>query len=207
MGTTCVFSSGYSRVLTAAVTVLAVVVSLSVLDHPARTIALTVLLSALGVLLAAALFWRPAVEVSDGEVVIRNVLRTIRAPWPAYVGHEVRWSLVVSTSGGSWTAWSAPRASSTAAALRRGPHGVPEGEAEPAAMSRATSRTSAGSSAEVVAHAIDERHRALVRAGHLAGAARTTEDHDTRPTVTWHRTTLVAAAVLALAAVVVATAG
>ncbi|NTW41982.1 MAG: PH domain-containing protein [Cellulomonadaceae bacterium] len=207
MGTTCVFSSGYGRVLTSAVAVLAVLVTISVLDQPVRTITLTVLLAALSLVVVWALFWRPAVEVSDGEVVIRNVLRTIHVPWPAYVSHDVRWSLVVTSNGGAWTAWSAPRSSGSASALRRGPHGLAEVEAGPAAMARATSRRPAGSSAEVVAHAIDERHRALVRAGHLTGAARTAEDNDIRPTVTWHRTTVVAAAVLALAAVAVAVAG
>lgn len=65
-------------------------------------------LLALGALAVWAMFWRPVVAVSDGEVVLRNVLRTIRIPWPSLNAVETRFALVLHTSGGRFTAWAAP---------------------------------------------------------------------------------------------------
>lgn len=60
------------------------------------------------VLVAWSAFWRPAVEVSDGEVVLRNVWRTVHVPWPAL--HEVddRLGLRLVTAYGSYQAWAVP---------------------------------------------------------------------------------------------------
>lgn len=55
-----------------------------------------------------AVFDRPYVRVSDGGVEIGNVLRTVRIPWPAVTGVELRWGLRVVTVRGGYTAWSVP---------------------------------------------------------------------------------------------------
>ena len=44
-----------------------------------------------------ALFWRPAVVVSDGGVQIVNVLRTIVLPWPAIERVDTKWALTLFT--------------------------------------------------------------------------------------------------------------
>jgi hypothetical protein len=143
---------------------------------------LTVAASALAALLTWALFWRPRVEVSDGGVLIVNVLRTIEAPWPVVDRAEAGWSLVVHTRTGRWTAWAAPQGSALGAAR-------PE---------RAT--------AEAVAAAVEERRTALLAAGHLDGARRAAEAHGLRETVTWHLGTIAAAVALAAVTVVAAAA-
>ncbi|WP_182113315.1 MULTISPECIES: PH domain-containing protein [unclassified Actinotalea] len=176
-----VFSSGYGRVLTALTAVAAVVAVAGLAGSVAvRDLVLGAALAGLAVLAVWALFARPAVEVSDGEIVIRNVLRTVRIPWPTVEGADVRWNLVVRTTSGEWTAWAAPRSSDTARPLRRGRQGP----------------------AEAAADAIDERLTELRAAGHLDGARETAREHGIRPTVTWHAGTLLAAAGLVVVAAV-----
>lgn len=63
---------------------------------------------ALAVTLAWLIFWQPSVTVSDGGVVIRNVLRTIELPWPSITDVDTRWALTLHTSYGRFVAWSAP---------------------------------------------------------------------------------------------------
>lgn len=60
------------------------------------------------VLLAWLAFWRPAVEVSDGEVVLRNVWRTIHVPWPALQEVDGRLGLRLVTAYGGYQAWAVP---------------------------------------------------------------------------------------------------
>ena len=113
MGGTSTFASTYGRWLTGAAAAAAVValISVAVVDGVAESLTLVPLFG-LVVLLVWALFWNPAVEVSDGEIVVRNVLATVRIPWPAYRGITVRYSLVVHTTGADVTAWAAPPATS-----------------------------------------------------------------------------------------------
>lgn len=63
---------------------------------------------ALVVLMAWLAFWRPAVEVSDGGVVLRNVWRTVHVPWPAMLEVDGRLGLRLVTAYGSYQAWAAP---------------------------------------------------------------------------------------------------
>lgn len=52
-------------------------------------------------------FWTPYVEVSDGGVVLRNVLRTVTLPWPAIEEIQGRYGLELTTAYGRFTAWAA----------------------------------------------------------------------------------------------------
>jgi hypothetical protein len=58
-------------------------------------------------LLGWAAFWEPYVEISDGEIVVRNTLRTVHVPWPAIEAVEGRYGLRLVTTYGSVTAWAA----------------------------------------------------------------------------------------------------
>ncbi len=133
---------------------------------------------------AWALFWRPRVEVSDGGVLVVNVTRTIEMPWPVFVAAEAGWSLVVTTTHGRWTAWAAPRASGTGAALRRGRPRRPVGRRRDRAPG------ASGRPPRWWPQAITQRHDALVSAGHLDGARRVAEREGIRPAVTWHVATI-----------------
>ncbi len=201
MGPTDVFCSTPGRVLTGA-TALAAVLLVAFLagDVPTADLLLAASLGALAVLVVWAVLGRPSVEVSDGTVVLENVLRTVTVPWPTLVGTEVGWSLVVRTTAGRWTAWAAPRASGTARAVRRGR----DSTTEPVATTRSAGdgeRRRHPGTAEAVAAAIDERLAALRWAGHLDGAERMVAEHGLRPTVRWHRTTIGCAVGLVLVAV------
>lgn len=219
MHPTYVFSSAYGRVLTVVTGVAAVVAALAVAgDLPVRDVITTVLLGALVTVLVWATLGRPEVQVSDGEVVLVNVTRTVRIPWPLLDRAEARWSLEVHTADGRrWTAWAAPRSSAAAGAMRaaRG-RGAAEGNrlrwmawaapragADPARDRGAPERTRRPATAEGVRSAIQERHAALLQAGHLDGARTRAADAGLRVTVSWHVGTI--AGVLALTGAVVAT--
>lgn len=160
MGATQEFSSTYGRWLTGGAALAAVIALVSVFFADGVSESLHLLpMMGLVVLLVWALFWRPAVVVSDGEVVVRNVLATVRIPWPTYRGVTVRYSLVVHTTGKDVTAWAAPRSSGTAQRMRR--RRTPEG---PLGAGRHNAN------AERVADAIVERQAALKEAGFLDGA-------------------------------------
>jgi hypothetical protein len=58
-------------------------------------------------LLGWAVFWVPRIEVSDGGVVMVNILRTIQVPWPAIEGVDGRYGLQLRTAYGGYTAWAA----------------------------------------------------------------------------------------------------
>ncbi|WP_028047406.1 PH domain-containing protein [Cellulomonas sp. URHE0023] len=188
MGGTQEFTSTYGRWLTGAAAAAAVIalVSVLVIDGVAEALQLVPLL-ALIVLLVWALFWNPAVEVSDGEVVVRNVTATVRIPWPAYRGVTVKYSLVVHTTGSDVTAWAAPRSSGTAQRLRRrravtGPLGPGRHNAN----------------ADRVADAIVERQAALKDAGYLKDAQRAVAA-GIGPQRRWHWLTITGVVVLAAA--------
>ncbi|OYX55823.1 MAG: hypothetical protein B7Y93_04385 [Micrococcales bacterium 32-70-13] len=63
------------------------------------------------VLLAAvtwALYWMPAVEVLEHEVIVRNPLSTWHVPWPAIERIDTKWALTLFTPRGKIEAWAAP---------------------------------------------------------------------------------------------------
>ncbi len=199
MGPTEVFVSRYARVLTGATWAVALIVVGGFSTAADRhQLALAASASALAALAAWALFWRPRVEVSDGGVLLVNVLRTVEVPWPLLDEARAGWSLEVHTSTGRWTAWAAPRSSGTTRAIRR----APRGRSEAADLAAGPG---AEASAEAVAAAIGRRHSALLAAGHLDGARRRAELAGLRETVTWHRGTIAAALALAALTAVLAT--
>ncbi|MEZ0449273.1 PH domain-containing protein [Cellulomonas sp. ICMP 17802] len=192
MGTTQEFSSIYGRWLTGATALLAVVAMVVTLlqEGAEQTLRLLPVTGAI-VLVVWALFWRPAVEVSDGEIVVRNVLATVRIPWPAYRGVTVKYSLVLHTTGRDVTAWAAPRSSATGRWLR-------SSRRRPAS---AEPRREHGS-AEAVAEAVVDRHDALAAAGYLRGAEVARVAGDLRPVRSWHWATIAGTVVLAALATV-----
>lgn len=200
MRPTLEFSSSYGRALTVAAgaVALAAVISVGVQDGLGEVVRALPLVG-LVVLVIWALFWRPAVVVSDGGVLVRNPLRSTHIPWPTYRGLTVQWSLVLHTTDGDLTAWAAPRSSGTAARMRRG---TSDDEVVTATKDARLSGT-----AEDVAAAIDARHRALSDAGFLRDAEQARTAGGIRPERRWHVATIAALVVLvAAAAAVLATA-
>ncbi|GAB2751120.1 PH domain-containing protein [Nocardioides pakistanensis] len=108
MGETLTYRSGFSRGLAVVAVSLAaaLLVWLAVTDPPAALryagpVGLVAALAWLG-------FWRPAVEVSDGGVQLRNVWRTVHVPWPALQDVDSRLGLRLVTAYGSFQAWAVP---------------------------------------------------------------------------------------------------
>ena len=188
MAPTDVFFSTPGRVLSG-LTALAALLLVAGLagDVRAADLVLAAALGSLAVLTVWAVLGRPCVEVSDGTVVLRNVLRTVTIPWPTVRRTEVGWSLVVHTTAGRWTAWAAPRSSGTARAVRRrrgdASADAPDGDAAGVVAPDAHGRRHHAATAEAVAAAIDDRLDALRRAGHLDGAERVVAEHGLRPTI------------------------
>ncbi|WP_422933787.1 PH domain-containing protein [Sinomonas sp. P47F7] len=55
-----------------------------------------------------ALFWRPAVVVSDAGVELVNPLRRIGVPWEALAYVDTKFALTLGTESGKFSAWAAP---------------------------------------------------------------------------------------------------
>lgn len=190
MRPTLEFSSRYGRALTAAAGAVALVAVVAVgMQDGLGEVVRALPLAGLVVLAVWALFWRPAVVVSDGGVLVRNPLRSTHVPWPTYRGLTVQWSLVLHTTDGDVTAWAAPRSSGTAARMRRSPAD------ETVATSTQDARLPG--TAEDVAAAIGERHRALADAGFLRDAEQARTAGGIRPERRWHVATIAALVVLA----------
>jgi len=200
---TDVYGSVPGRVLTAATALTVVVLVASLVgEAPARDVVLAASLGGLAVLVVWAALGRPEVEVSDGTIVLRNVLQTVTIPWPTVVRTQADWSLVVHTTGGRFTAWAAPRSSGTVRALvRRRSDDVVAASGDPVPAGPGDGgRRRRPASAESVAAAIDGRLAVLRAAGHLDDAERAVAEHGLRPTVVWHRATIAGAVALALLA-------
>jgi len=102
------------------------------------------------------LFWWPRVEISDGEIVIANVLRTHRVPWVRVTAIDSRWAFTVHTSDRAYQAWASPGSSGMAARARL------------TRSRRDEERESLhGADADAVALAAAQRMEALKAAGHL----------------------------------------
>ncbi|MBT0992807.1 PH domain-containing protein [Cellulomonas sp. DKR-3] len=197
MGPTLRFSSRYGRWLTIAAGVAGVVavVAVAVSDGPVAGLrALPV--AGVVVLLTWALFWRPEVEVADGGVTVRNVWRTVVVPWPTYRGAEVRFGLRVETSDGTVEAWAPPRSSSSARWFTRG-------RGSTGTLPNEDARVDA--TAETALRAIVDRHAALERAGHLAGARAAVAAGAVQVRRTWHLRLAAATLVLLVASVLALT--
>ncbi|RXR26320.1 hypothetical protein EQW78_01375 [Oerskovia turbata] len=185
MGPTHVFRSTYGRMLTGAAALVALVTLVSlatsggveeVLRYGAWPL--------LALLVVWALFWYPEVQVSDGEIVLRNVLRTVQVPWPTFRSVDAHLALKVTTTSGTFTAWAAPASSGSVARLRN-PRTV-----DPA-RGMVGDRLVSGANADAAALVIGERYEALRSAGHLDG-----HDHGLTPRTTWHVATVAGLVVL-----------
>ncbi|WP_456787856.1 PH domain-containing protein [Cellulomonas sp. P5_C5] len=199
MRPTLEFSSRYGRALTVAAGVvgLVAVVAVALQDGLGEVVRALPLAGAI-VLAVWALFWRPVVVVSDGGVLVRNPLRSTHVPWPTYRGLTVQWSLVLHTTDGDVTAWAAPRSSGTAARMHRSAEDVVVAPTKDARLP---------GTAEDVAAAIGDRHRALADAGFLRDAEQARTAGGIRPERHWHVATIAALVLLtAAAAAVLATA-
>lgn len=109
MGDTTTYRSRFSRWLAVVTAVLGAVLLVWLAASAGPTAALAYGPPvALVVLVAWLAFWRPEVEVSDGEVVLRNVWRTVHVPWPALQDVDARLGLRLVTTYGSYQAWAAP---------------------------------------------------------------------------------------------------
>ena len=107
MGTTVLLRSRSARALAVAMVAVAAVGLVSaVIDGLDVVLVYGAPLLAIG-LLGWAAFWMPYVEISDGEVLVRNTLRTVHVPWPAIESVEGRYGLRLVTAYGSVTAWAA----------------------------------------------------------------------------------------------------
>jgi hypothetical protein len=153
-------------------------------------------------LLVWATFWNPRIEVTDGGVVLVNVLRTIDLPWPAIQRIDTKWALTLFTAYGSFTAWAAPAPGVTNAARLSG-GGVLSRRAVPnsAMMSHDTIRPGdlPGSPSGDAAASLRRHWESLRDAGYLDNPQLEFQ----RVPVRWH-VGLIAALVLLLAACVLA---
>ncbi|WP_235779032.1 PH domain-containing protein [Sinomonas notoginsengisoli] len=75
-----------------------------------------------------ALFWRPAVVVSDSGVELVNPVRRIGVPWEALAYVDTKYALTLGTGHGRFTAWAAPGPGALGARRARPEHltGLPE---------------------------------------------------------------------------------
>jgi hypothetical protein len=58
--------------------------------------------------LAWGIFWNPRIQVDESGVLLVNVFRSIRLPWPAIQSIDTKWALTLNTAYGSFGAWAAP---------------------------------------------------------------------------------------------------
>jgi Bacterial PH domain len=173
MGPVRTFRSAFGRVLAGG---MALVAGLSlVLTAAEGGLADVVRSGGVPALVAAmtwALFWSPALEVSDGELTVRNVFRTFHVPWPCLQRVTTTWTLRLETTDGPVTVWATPIGGVWAA--RR-------------------EESVGGGVAPTAARAVEERQEALRAAGYLA--MRTIQE--VHVTVRWHVGTI--ATLIALA--------
>lgn len=186
MGPTVVYRTAVSRALWVAALVLAVLaLAFFAVTGGVREVLRSGPLVLFGVIAIWAAFALPHVTVSDGGVTVRNVLRTVHVPWPAFRGVDSTWSLTVHTTRGDVGSWAVPAPSGFAARATR------EGQA------------GRGVDANAVALAIGERHQALRDAGFLG--RHTVQEVDLERS--WNTGAVAALAVGALAALLGVLAG
>jgi hypothetical protein len=103
------FRPAFGRVLTVAVGVVAVLglIGLVVGDDLENLLRFGVWFVLL-VAVIIALYWVPAVEVLEHEVVVRNPLSTWHVPWPAIQRIDTKWALTLYTRAARIEAWAAP---------------------------------------------------------------------------------------------------
>jgi hypothetical protein len=55
-----------------------------------------------------ALYWFPRLDVSEAEIVVRNVFRTIHVPWQAIQRIDTKYALTLYTAEGKIPVWASP---------------------------------------------------------------------------------------------------
>ncbi|GIG28596.1 PH domain-containing protein [Cellulomonas marina] len=114
--------SAYGRALVVAVVLVVLVALVAVAADDPGGLRVASAWAAWAVLAAWALFWRPALEVGDERVVVRNVLATVVVPRGALRAVRGRWGLELVTDGGVVPVWAAPGSAALGSASgRRGP--------------------------------------------------------------------------------------
>jgi hypothetical protein len=161
-----VFRTGFARVIAVLVVgVCAVALIVSGISHPASVLQPGWVFGCAGIVAWIA-FWRPHVEISDGEIVLANIVRTVAVPWVRVTAIDSRWSLTIHTSDRRYQSWASPGSSGMAARgrmirpRRRGAEPVDDRDVD-----------LRGAEADAVALAAAERMTALREAGYL-GAPR-----------------------------------
>jgi hypothetical protein len=127
-GPTVVFKARSNRLLAVALWVLAglgLVVTLVQAGVPGLRFVSPLALMAW---VAWALFWRPAVVVSDAGVELVNPVRRIGVPGEALAFVDTKYALTLGTGAGRFTAWAAPGPGAMGARRARPEHltGLPE---------------------------------------------------------------------------------
>jgi hypothetical protein len=107
MGTAVRLRSRGTRMLGAAMVVVAVLGVGSALFEGADVLLRFGAPVALFGVLGWAAFWEPYVEVSDGGVTVANTLRTVHVTWPAVEEVDGRYGLKLGTPNGAVSAWAA----------------------------------------------------------------------------------------------------
>ena len=126
-----------------------------------------------------AMYWRPCVEVSAGEVKVVNVTRTYDIPWPAIEGIDTRWALTLETTYGRVRSWAAPAPGrQLLRRIDRGDLTIPGYRVGDVARPSDLSGTESGAAALIVR----QRWQALREDGFLDDARLEFE----RMPVTWH---------------------
>lgn len=108
MDHTQTFQPTFGRVLTIAVTAIAVVslvlTAIGDVGDALRYLGPTLLIPAL----TWALFWRPAVTVGTEGVEMRNVAQSVDIPWESIESVDTKYSLTITAGDRTWSAWAAP---------------------------------------------------------------------------------------------------
>lgn len=191
-GQTVTFRPGFARGITiAAVVLAAVAIVWTAAEDPAAGLRTTPAFLLLPTAVWA-LYWRPAVVVSDGGVELRNVLRTVELPWPAIQRIDFEYALTLHTVHGAYAAWAVPAPSRTAAAhtTRRFMQSQPETAYDAGGLR--PGRPAGTSSGDAAAY-LRRRWEALRDAGVLEDPSQ----QRARPHVHWHLGPVAVFAVLA----------
>jgi hypothetical protein len=130
-----------------------------------------------------ALFWRPAVVVSDAGVELVNPVRRIGVPWDALAYVDTKYALTLGTGQGRFTAWAAPAPGALGARRARPEHltGLPESSYGPEHSVRPGDLASTVSGQAAIL--VRRRWASLVDRGAVAGGS--VEDTPVSRGVAW----------------------
>lgn len=133
-----------------------------------------------------AAYGRPHLMIDDSGILVVNVFRSVKIPWPAVQRIDTKWALTLYTAYGKITAWAAPApgAVATRLATPRDLRGLPESTYGPGESIRPGDLPQYPSGA--AAGMVRRRWETLRDAGHLDNPRLEFQ----RPPVTWHWATI-----------------